>query len=93
MTITMSLGCCDYTLTTVSGSESPLKVCLYVLLTWSLYNLAERAESPLRAFVCEAPSAWIFYFLRCLHVTFCAFIQVSVQTALQKESFDFPQGK
>lgn len=79
MTITMPLGCCDYNLTTVSGSESPLKVMFVYIIDTITVRSCQASRSPLRPFVCEASSAWIFFFsqmspchLLCLHSGLCS---------------------
>ena len=50
MTITMPLGCCDYNLTTVSGSESPLKVMLVCIIDTSHCTILPSEQKPSETF-------------------------------------------
>ena len=50
MTITLPLGCCDYNLTTVSGSESPLKVMLVCIIDTSHCTILPSEQKPSETF-------------------------------------------
>ena len=94
MTITMPLGCCNYNLTTVSGSESPLKVMFVCIIDTGHCTILPSEQKPSENFCMWGSFCLnLSFFLRSLHVTFCIFIQVSVQTAPRKEAFDFLHGK
>lgn len=46
MTITMPLGCCNYNLTTVSGSESPLKVMFVCIIDTGHCTILPSEQKP-----------------------------------------------